>query len=201
VKLAVREAEVPIHDPAAAGRIEAESLALRAAACDPDAWAEIFERHYRTVFAFIRFRLHDADEAEDIAAQAFEIAFSRAGHFDYRGVPIEAWLIGIARNLVRAHVKKLRRRPLTHELAEDASVLGSDATSLVDLHQDIGVAMRQLTEDQQTVLSLRFLLDKSVTDTARLMDRSEAAVKNLQRRALAAMQRALSHSGYREEQS
>jgi RNA polymerase sigma-70 factor (ECF subfamily) len=74
-----------------------------------------------------------------------------------------------------------------------------DATSLVDLHQDIGAAMRHLTEDQQTVLSLRFLLDRSVADTARLMNRSDDAVKNLQRRALAAMQRALLQSDYREE--
>ena len=50
--------------------------------------------------------------------------------------------------------------------------------------------------DQKEVINLRFLLDKSVADTARLMERSEDAVKNLQRRALAAMQRALAGSGY-----
>jgi len=199
VKLAVREAEVPFHESAADGRLEAEGLALRAAARDPDAWAEIFEGHYRTVFAFVRFRLPGSDEAEDIAAQVFETAYSRADHFDYRGVPIEAWLIGIARNLVRDHVKKLSRRPPARELDEETSVALPDATSLVDLHQDIGAAMRHLTEDQQTVLSLRFLLDRSVADTARLMNRSDDAVKNLQRRALAAMQRALLQSDYREE--
>ena len=59
--------------------------------------------------------------------------------------------------------------------------------------------MQGLTEDQQTVLSLRFLLDKSVEDTARLMERSEDAVKNLQRRALSAMQRQLVATGYQED--
>ena len=56
--------------------------------------------------------------------------------------------------------------------------------------------MRHLTEDQQTVLALRFLLDKSVAETAAIMNRSEDAVKNLQRRALAAMGRALGDAGY-----
>jgi RNA polymerase sigma-70 factor (ECF subfamily) len=64
------------------------------------------------------------------------------------------------------------------------------------MRQDLAAAMGSLTEDQQTVLSLRFLLDKSVTETAALMDRSEDAVKNLQRRALGAMHRALEAAGY-----
>jgi DNA-directed RNA polymerase specialized sigma24 family protein len=51
------------------------------------------------------------------------------------------------------------------------------------------------------VLSLRFLLDRSVAETAVLMGRSEDAVKNLQRRALAAMQRALTGAGYTREVS
>ena len=71
-----------------------------------------------------------------------------------------------------------------------------DTSTAVDLRNDLAAAMQALTEDQQTVLSLRFLLDKSVADTARLMDRSEDAVKNLQRRALAAMQRALADLDY-----
>jgi DNA-directed RNA polymerase specialized sigma24 family protein len=40
------------------------------------------------------------------------------------------------------------------------------------------------------------LLDRSVAETALLMERSEDAVKNLQRRALAAMQRELVSTDY-----
>ena len=58
--------------------------------------------------------------------------------------------------------------------------------------------MQELTGDQKEVLQLRFLLDKSVAETAMLMQRSEDAVKNLQRRALAAMQRALGGAAYTE---
>ena len=191
----MRDPEVQ-HDSAADGRDTAEALARRAAARDPAAWSAIFESHYQSVFAFVRYRLHGAAQAEDLASQAFEIAFQRADHFDYRGVPIEAWLLGIARNLVRDYFKKLGRRGFEEELEEDAGPVLDDTVSAVELRQDLSAAMRSLTEDQQTVLSLRFLLDKSVADTARLMDRSEDAVKNLQRRALAAMQRALVGAGY-----
>jgi RNA polymerase sigma-70 factor (ECF subfamily) len=178
-------------------RLEAQDLALRAVRRDPGAWETIFESHYRAVFAFVRYRLSGAAEAEDIASQVFETAFARADRFDYRGIPIEAWLMGIARNLLRDHIKKRARRGPEEELHE-SSATEPDDSARIDLAQDITRAMRDLTEDQQTVLSLRFLLDRSVAETAALMERSEDAVKNLQRRALAAMQRSLTAAGYRE---
>jgi RNA polymerase sigma-70 factor (ECF subfamily) len=192
----VRELEVTPDEPGMAGRFDQESLARRAAARDEAAWAAIFEMHFRSVFAFVRSRLGRPEVAEDIASQVFEVAFSRAESFDYRGVPIEGWLIGIARNLVRDHVKKLVRRGPEEELVEALAPSEPNPAPSADLRHDLAQAMQHLTEDQQTVLSLRFLLDRSVEDTARLMDRSEEAVKTLQRRALAAMQRALAGTGY-----
>jgi RNA polymerase sigma-70 factor (ECF subfamily) len=193
----VGDTEVEADDPQAR-EAAAEALAKRAAERDPNAWGIVFESTWPQVYRFVRFRLNDPDQAEDLASQVFEIAYSRADHFDYRGVPIEAWLIGIARNVIRDHIKKRVRRGPTEELDEATAGSAPDETASVDLRSDIVGAMHALTEDQQTVLSLRFLLDRSVEETAKLMDRSEDAVKNLQRRALAAMQRQLSETSYAE---
>lgn len=192
---AVREPEVRHDARTVAGR-DAEALAQRAVARDPAAWEELFELHYSSVFGFVRYRLRGAGEAEDIAAQAFEVAYSRADRFDYRGLPFEAWILGIARNLVRDHVKKSVRRGTSEELDDFNSPAEPDRAGEVDLRNDLSAALRTLTEDQQEVISLRFLLDKSVYETAVLMERSEDAVKNLQRRALAAMHRALVDARY-----
>ena len=185
-----------MHDARTTADSEAEALARRAVAREAKAWEQLFELHYRAVYGFVRYRLRGSDEAEDIAAQVFEVAYARADRFDYRGLPFEAWVMGIARNLVRDHVKKLVRRGPTDELDELNTPSEPDQSRGIDLRHDLEAAMRELTEDQQEVISLRFLLDKSVAETAVLMDRSEDAVKNLQRRALAAMQRALSGAGY-----
>jgi len=185
-------------DESAAGSREGddESLAQRAVARDAAAWSELFELHWRSVYGFVRYRLRGADEAEDLASQVFEVAYSRADRFDYRGVPIDAWLIGIARNVCRDHIKKQVRRGINEELDDNSGPVEDDAAERADLRQDLAAAMRSLTEDQQEVLSLRFLLDRSVEETARMMNRSEDAVKNLQRRALAAMHRALAEANY-----
>ncbi len=179
------------HEPS-----DAEALARRAVQRDAAAWEQVFELHYRSVFAFVRFRLRSAEEAEDIASQVFEVAYARADRFDYRGVPIEGWLIGIARNLVRDHIKKLGRRGIDDEFDDSLELSEPDQADAIGLRRDLLDAMRELTGDQREVIELRFLLDKSVLETAELMNRSEDAVKNLQRRALAAMQRALVSDGY-----
>lgn len=183
-------------DAADERRAADEELARRAIAGEAGAWSEIFERHYRSVYAFVRYRLRDAEEAEDIASQVFEVAYTRAASFNYRGVPIEGWLMGIARNLVRDQVKKRVRRGPHEELTEQVAPASPGEAGVVELRHDLATAMAHLTEDQQTVLALRFLLDKSVAETASLMDRSEDAVKNLQRRALAAMGRVMGEGDY-----
>ena len=194
----MRETEANPHAPLPPGSADAdaEALAARAVLRDPLAWEQLFEIHYRSVFAYVRYRLRSLDEAEDIASQVFEIAFARADRFDYRGLPIQAWLIGIARNVVRDHIKKLARRGHDAELDETVELSEPDASGEVDLRGDLLAAMSGLTADQQEVIRLRFLLDRSVAETSTLMERSEDAVKNLQRRALAAMQRALIEVGY-----
>ncbi|HNM77001.1 MAG TPA: sigma-70 family RNA polymerase sigma factor [Tepidiformaceae bacterium] len=194
----MRDTEVETDGPPAEGSQHAEALARRAVAREAAAWEELFELHYRSVFAFVRYRLRSAEEAEDIASQVFEVAYANAARFNYQGVPIEGWLIGIARNLCRDYIKKLGRRGIDDEFDDSLELSAPDDTAAIGLRRDLLEAMQELTGDQKEVLQLRFLLDKSVAETAMLMQRSEDAVKNLQRRALAAMQRALGGAGYTE---
>jgi len=192
----VRDTEVEPNGSANTSSGDAEALARRAIERDAAAWEQLFELHYENVYRFVRYRLRSVDEAEDIAAQAFEVAYARAERFDYRGVPIEGWLFGIARNLVRDHIKRLGRRGIDDEFDDSLELSEPDQADAIGLRRDLLEAMRELTADQREVIELRFLLDKSVLDTAAMMNRSEDAVKNLQRRALAAMQRAMAGDGY-----
>lgn len=192
----MRDTEVDDDGPLAKNPGDAEALAQRAVRRDPAAWEQLFELHYRNVFAFVRYRLRSVDEAEDIASQAFEIAYARADRFNYQGVPIEGWLIGIARNLVRDHIKKLGRRGIDDEFDDTLELSEPDQADAIGLRRDLLTAMQTLTGDQREVIELRFLRDRSVAETAVVMNRSEDAVKNLQRRALAAMQRAMVGDGY-----
>lgn len=190
----MRDPGEPAHDAHTALPSSDADLAARAVRRDPVAWETLFELHYRSIYRYLRSRLGSPEEAEDLASQVFETAYARADSFNDRGIPIQAWLLGIARNLARDAIKKRVRRGPTDNLdaADLAGALAEPGhAGTIQLRSDLAAALARLTEDQQEVIRLRFLLDRSVAETALLMDRSEDAIKNLQRRALAALQRAL----------
>ncbi|MCL0039172.1 sigma-70 family RNA polymerase sigma factor, partial [Dehalococcoidia bacterium] len=68
----------------------------------------------------------------------------------------------------------------------------------VDVDQ-LRAAIRQLTEAQQEVISLRFSAELSIAEVASIMGKSEGAVKSLQHGAIVALRRILSKGGDNEK--
>jgi RNA polymerase sigma factor (sigma-70 family) len=80
---------------------------LAASVRDPDAFTELFERHWDDLY---RFCLNRAGSAgEDIAAEAFRVAFDRRKRYDVRYSDARPWLFGIATNLLRDHFRIAKR--------------------------------------------------------------------------------------------
>jgi RNA polymerase sigma-70 factor (ECF subfamily) len=169
--------------------IDEADLVRRLAAFDAAAWEFLFERDFQRIYKFAFVRTGDAEAAEDIAAEVFEEATRRIAGFQFRGLPVSAWLFRVARNLVADHLERKRRRPavsLEREGFVEPAVL-SDIESLAD----IAAAMRDLTKDQQEVIALRFITGCDLTETAAAVDKSVGAVKLLQHRALRSMKKKL----------
>ena len=61
--------------------------------------------------------------------------------------------------------------------------------------EEVSSAMRNLTDLQRQVLDLRFATQLSIAETARVMERTEGAVKFLQHSALRTLQRNLVPEG------
>src|SRR5437667_7029349 len=64
------------------GQPSDETLARRAQAGDPDAFATLVDRYQRTVFNLAYRMLGDAQEAEDVAQEVFIRAYQSLGRFD-----------------------------------------------------------------------------------------------------------------------
>ena len=58
-------------------------------------------------------------------------------------------------------------------------------------NEDLRVALRALTDEQQQVLILRFFQDLTAAQVAGIMGKSVGAVQALQHRALGSLERAL----------
>lgn len=92
---------------------------VRASLDRPTEFAEIFDRHHDPIHRFLWTRAGDA--ADDLAAEAFRIAFERRHDFDLGYESARPWLFGIAANLARTHHRRMARRRDAQErlVAED----------------------------------------------------------------------------------
>src|SRR5258708_39813637 len=75
-----------------------ERLLIEAARNDPSRFAELYEKNFDRVYAFVARRVRDRGEAEDLTAEAFHQALLNIGRFQWRGVPFAAWLLRISGN-------------------------------------------------------------------------------------------------------
>ena len=85
-------------------------LVERAAEQRPDAWEALYRRSYRTLFGFARRRLFDDRAAEDAVSETMTRALDGIERFTWQGGGFDAWLYGIARNVVH----ELTRHPPAH---------------------------------------------------------------------------------------
>jgi RNA polymerase sigma factor (sigma-70 family) len=95
-----------------------------ASARDPDAFTELFARHWDSLY---RFCLNRAGSAgEDIAAEAFRVAFDRRKRYDPSYSDARPWLFGIATNLLRDHFRTVRSEE--RKLGRSAALNGPSRT-------------------------------------------------------------------------
>jgi len=162
-----------------------------AQAFSQEAWAQVYDQFYMKIFDYCHLRTGNRAASEDLASEVFLEALRGIRGYRYRGLPFSAWLYRIARNITADHLQRNARRP-TVELPEDSRHPQLQTPDQADDHaltQDMHAAIRQLTEDQQQVITLRFFQGLSHEETAAIMGRRSGAVRVLQNRALHALRR------------
>lgn len=173
--------------PILAGQNELDGLSR----LDPQAIGAVYDRYYPDVYRFVRYRLNDETTAEDIASEVFVrlLEAIKSGHAPQTS--LKAWLLGTASHIVTDHFRQSYRRP-TDELPETLSDGLPDPLQDVEQRErtlHLKTALSKLTEEQQNVLTLRFGQGYSLEETAALLKKNINAVKQLQFRALAALNR------------
>jgi len=164
------------------------SLVQRVQDGDAEAFGLIYDAYVDVVFRYVYFRIHDKHLAEDFASETFVRALRRIDSVSFQGRDICAWLITIARNIIRDHLKSSRYKlEVTSADMRDAdrATDGPEDEVLSGLtHAELLSCVKQLNSEQQECIVLRFLQGLSVSETALAMDRNDGAIKALQHRAV-----------------
>ena len=170
-----------------------QDLVHRAQNGDKEAFTELYETYFGKLYRYVVARIGNRAEAEDMTQQVFVKAYKSISSYRWRGVPFSAWLFRIAHNLVVDFFRKESKRP-TVPLEESLVASNDNVQQVVERRLDIErvmAATRQLTAAQREVVSLRFAGGLAIAEVARVMGKSEGAVKALQHSAIAALRRIL----------
>ena len=158
---------------------------------DSQAIGAVYDQYFSEVYRYTLYRVGDVGLAEDIASDVFIRLLEAVQAGRGPDSNLKGWLIGTANHIVIDHMRKKYRRS-EEEIPESLPDLQPGPANEVDQREQnrqVQGAMAKLTEEQQHVLTLRFGQGYSLEETAAHLNKNVNAVKALQFRALAALQR------------
>jgi len=170
-----------------------EARLRRARALDRGALTAIYDEYHQPLYRYIYRQVHEVETARDLTAEVFRRFLQALQQRKGPDQQLRAWLYRTAYNVVVDHYRRQTHRrhlPLEEELVnanDDPARLAEDQI----LAEQVKSALEQLTPDQRQVISLKFLEGLSNAEAAMILNKPVGAVKSLQHRALAALQRQL----------
>ena len=150
----------------------------------------LFRSRYKQLKSFIRKRVHDEQDAEDIAQNTYLEALKKAESYKGLSRP-DVWLFGIALNLVRNHRKKEKNRArmweenFGHDQSDYIEVARSpcDLVGNKEVLQHVSRAIEKLPGEMSQVFKAVVLESKSYQEVARSLGLPTGTVRSRLARA------------------
>ena len=169
---------------------------------DPAQFAVLYDKYYSVIFNYVFRRTADFELSRDITSEVFLKAYLKIGRFDWRGIPISAWLYRIASNETNYSFRKTKyegRRisdtfgDWIHEIPDPASLESekAEAEKIMTENQqfrEVQKAMTQLPVHYQEVLALRYFENKKILEIAVILNKKEGTIKSLLSRGISKLQ-------------
>lgn len=161
---------------------ELERLLYRIAKGDTEALADFYTRTHGAVYALALSMTGSAQDAEELAHDAYLRIWDRAGSYRAKGSPM-AWTLTVVRNLCLMELRRRRRRA---DLSEEewnaipADAPGVSAEDRAVLQKALGI----LEPDERRVVLLHAVSGMKHREIADLMDMPLGTVLSKYRRAI-----------------
>ncbi len=170
------------------------ALVERAQQGEREALEELYLIHFDRIYSYLHVSVGNRHDAEDLTTQTFLKMLESIKKFRWQSAPFSAWLFRIAHNLAMDHFRANRRWQPEEEVpepdpdeatsAEEGALESIGRKSMLEL-------IDELSGEQQQVLTLKFVFNFSNGEAATILGKTEGAIKSLQHRALASLQRQL----------
>ena len=145
---------------------------------DKKEFSKFYKKNVNKVFRYLFARTGNQADAEDLTAKVFLALLASLDNMSEIS-NLQAWMFTIARNKLVDHFRSNSR--IVGGL-ESAELICAADNPVEEFHHSqnkelLGKLIRQLNEEQQELLSLRFAGELSYAQIGDLLGKSEAAVK------------------------
>jgi len=158
-----------------------KELLVSATEGDRRAYGKLFKLCYKDIYDYIIRRVGSHSDAEDITMQVFAQGLKAITSYEDRGHSVKAWLYRIAHNAVVDHFRGMKPSVDLDGAAEIPDPVDIERTA-IDKEEIRGLygQIVKLPSAQAEVLVLRFVEDRSVAETAMILEKKEVTVRALQ---------------------
>jgi RNA polymerase sigma-70 factor (ECF subfamily) len=172
-------------------------LVERAQQGDRAALEELYLIHFDRIYSYLHMSVGNRHDAEDLTTQTFVRMLESIVKFRFQAAPFSAWLFRIAHNLAMDHFRAAKRVQPEDEVPEPPGS-EQDSAEVEAMHsigrQSLLELIDGLSDEQQQVLTLKFVFNFSNAEVATILEKTEGAVKSLQHRALVSLQKQMKSS-------
>lgn len=173
------------------------ALVTRATQREHDAFGQLYTLYFDRIYRYVRIKLGNPAEAEDITSIVFCNAWRTIHNFSpQRESSFAAWLFRLAHNAVVDRFRSMHetvsldaadQRPSIHTVLPGPEAQVERKLTITEL----SVALGLLTEEQREVVLLRFVEGMSAREVGDIMGKQEGAVRGMQFRAIEALRRVM----------
>src|SRR5438046_1083344 len=175
-----------------ASSAEMRRLVERAQVGDRSALEERYLLHFDRIYSYLHMTVGNRHDAEDLTTQTFLKMLESITKFRWGSAPFSAWLFRIAHNLAMDHFRASRRWQPEEDVPQPPGETepSAEAQALQSIgRQSMLELIENLSQEQQQVLTLKFVFNFPNAEVATILGKTEGAVKSLQHRALVSLQK------------
>lgn len=166
---------------------------------DLDAFGKLYSEYFTPVFRYIYYMTANKEISSDIAQTVFLKVFQALPKYEEKGISPLAYFFTVARTTVIDYWKKKKEISVDFSDEHIIDTVGG-ASSSYEIHDQIDNkkmadfamdAIQRLSNDQREILTLKFIQDFSNKEISEFTGKSEAAIRQLQCRALNSLRKIL----------
>lgn len=154
----------------------------------------IYTQYCDKVFGFVRSKIGNQTQAEDIVQTVFLKVYGNLDKYDETKASLSTWIYTITRNTVYDYLKEKRGHPVlelvdnTVDSAEepDDSLLNKEAL------EELACALEKLPQIERDVIILIYYHGKPKTEVAKILDITYGQLRYLHDKALSRLKETLS---------